>query len=72
MTTERGDKQLPRSSFGNLTPEQRRAISSAGGRAAHAKGRAHQWTKEEASAAGSKGGKAVHAKRRAQKEGEQP
>lgn len=33
-----------------------RAISSKGGKAAHAKGTAHEWTSEEAQEAGRKGG----------------
>jgi general stress protein YciG len=39
-----------------MDPERVRAIASAGGKAAHAKGVAHRWTSEEASAAGRKGG----------------
>lgn len=35
-------------------------IASKGGRAAHAKGTAHQWTVAEARAAGKKGGHASH------------
>jgi general stress protein YciG len=34
----------------------RREIASKAGKAAHAKGTAHQWTSEEARAAGRKGG----------------
>lgn len=47
--------------FANLTAERRAEISSAGGKAAHAKGRAHRWTvgSAEASEAGRKGGSAV-------------
>jgi len=40
--------------FAALTTEQRKEIASQGGRAAHAGGNAHQFTKEEASAAGKK------------------
>lgn len=39
------------------------AICSAGGKAAHAKGTAHEFTREEAIAAGRKGGVAAQAKR---------
>jgi uncharacterized protein len=39
-----------------------RAIASKGGKAAHAKGTAHEFTSEEARAAGRKGGQAAHAK----------
>lgn len=35
-----------------------RAIASLGGKAAHVKGTAHEWTSEEARIAGSKGGRA--------------
>ena len=37
-----------------------REIASKGGRAAHKKGAAHEWTREEAQAAGRKGGLARH------------
>ena len=43
--------------FASMTAEQRRAIASAGGRAAHEKGTAHRWTSEEAKSAGSRGGR---------------
>lgn len=42
-----------------MTPERQRAIASKGGRAAHQKGTAHEFTKEEARAAGKKGENAV-------------
>ena len=47
--------------FATLTPEQRRAISTKGGKAAQAKGTAHRWTSEEAQTAGRKGGSAPRA-----------
>jgi len=37
-----------------------REIASKGGRAAHQKGTAHEWTSEEAREAGRKGGMASH------------
>ena len=37
-----------------------REIASRGGKAAHQKGTAHEWTSEEARAAGRKGGMASH------------
>jgi len=40
--------------FAAMTPEKKREIASLGGRAAHASGRAHQFTTEEARAAGKK------------------
>jgi uncharacterized protein len=42
--------------FATMTPEQRQAIARLGGKAAHALGTAHRWTREEAVWAGSKGG----------------
>jgi len=42
--------------FASMSQEQRRAIAGLGGKAAHAKGKAHTWTREEAQAAGRKGG----------------
>jgi general stress protein YciG len=40
--------------------QKQREIASKGGKAAHAKGTAHEWTSEEARAAGRKGGMASH------------
>jgi hypothetical protein len=40
--------------FAAMTPEKKREIAGMGGRAAHATGRAHQFTTEEARAAGRK------------------
>ena len=37
-----------------------REIARMGGKAAHKKGTAHQWTSEEAREAGRKGGRATH------------
>ncbi len=51
--------QLKRTSqrgFASMPTEQVREIASKGGRAAHEKGTAHEWTTEEARAAGRKGG----------------
>lgn len=39
-----------------MSPEKQREIASKGGRAAHKKGTAHEWTAEEARNAGRKGG----------------
>ena len=39
-----------------MSPEKQREIASKGGRAAHEKGTAHEWTAEEARSAGRKGG----------------
>ena len=39
-----------------MSPEKQREIASKGGRAAHEKGTAHEWTPDEARSAGRKGG----------------
>jgi general stress protein YciG len=41
-----------------MNRDKQREIASKGGKAAHQKGRAHEWTKEEAREAGRKGGMA--------------
>ncbi len=48
--------------FAAMDQAKQRAIASKGGKAAHAKGTAHEFTPEEARAAGRKGGQAAHAK----------
>lgn len=53
-----------RRGFASMDPNRQRRIASMGGRAAHAKGTAHEFTSEEARIAGRKGGKASHAGRR--------
>jgi len=45
-----------RRGFASMSPEKQREIASKGGRAAHAKGTAHEWSAEEARTAGRKGG----------------
>jgi general stress protein YciG len=45
-----------RRGFASMSPEKQREIASKGGRAAHQKGTAHEWTSEEARNAGRKGG----------------
>ena len=49
-----------------------REIASKGGKAAHQKGTAHEWTSEEARDAGRKGGLASHRRRRELKSNESP
>jgi general stress protein YciG len=44
--------------FASMDRTRQREIASKGGRAAHQKGRAHEWTSEEAREAGRKGGMA--------------
>ena len=50
--------------FASMDPHRQREIASKGGRAAHAKGSAHQFTAEEARQAGRKGGTSVSRDRR--------
>ena len=45
--------------FASMDPSKQREIASKGGRAAHAKGTAHEFTSDEARVAGRKGGEAV-------------
>lgn len=44
--------------FASMSKELQRSIASKGGKAAHASGKAHEFTSEEARLAGQKGGKA--------------
>lgn len=46
--------------FASMDPAKQREIASKGGKAAHAKGTAHQWDSREAREAGRKGGEASH------------
>lgn len=48
-----------RRGFASMDPEKQRAIASKGGKAAHAKGTAHEFTPDEARDAGRKGGMVV-------------
>lgn len=52
---ERAERK-ERRGFASMSPEKQREIASKGGRAAHQKGTAHEWTSEEARSAGRKGG----------------
>ncbi len=52
MTNERRERR----GFASMSPEKQREIASKGGRAAHEKGTAHEWTADEARNAGRKGG----------------
>jgi general stress protein YciG len=42
-----------------MSPERKREIASKGGKAAHEKGTAHEFSRDEARAAGKKGGQAI-------------
>jgi hypothetical protein len=50
--------------FASMESKQQRALASKGGRAAHAKGTAHEWSSDEAREAGRKGGLASANRRR--------
>ena len=54
--------------FASMDRVKQREIASKGGKAAHQKGTAHEWTSEEAREAGRKGGMASHRRRREQGE----
>jgi general stress protein YciG len=46
--------------FASMDRDKQREIARKGGRAAHEKGTAHEWTRDEARHAGRKGGMASH------------
>lgn len=50
------EKPKARRGFASMSAEKQREIASKGGRAAHAKGTAHEWSSGEARDAGRKGG----------------
>ena len=55
--------------FASMDRVKQREIASKGGKAAHQKGTAHEWTSEEAREAGRKGGMASHRRRKEMTEG---
>ncbi len=57
MSSSKGSGTSKRG-FASMDPAKQREIASKGGRAAHEKGTAHEFTPEEAAAAGRKGGQA--------------
>ena len=57
--SSRGGNGKSNRGFASMSPERQREIASKGGRAAHEKGTAHEWSAEEARAAGRKGGETV-------------
>ena len=69
MTSDRDRNSSDRSSggeskrgFASMDEDKQREIASQGGKAAHEKGTAHEFTSEEAREAGRKGGQAAHEK----------
>lgn len=55
--------------FASMDRSKQREIASKGGKAAHQKGTAHEWTSEEAREAGRKGGMASHRRKLEQQGG---
>jgi len=62
-STGTATRKTPRG-FAAMDPQAQRAIAAKGGRAAHQKGTAHEFTSEEARIAGRKGGEASRGGRR--------
>lgn len=61
QSNNQGGNHVKRSSsrgFASMDPQRQREIASEGGRAAHERGTAHEFTSEEAREAGRKGGQA--------------
>ena len=55
--------------FASMDRSKQREIASKGGKAAHQKGTAHEWTSDEAREAGRKGGMASHRRKQEQQGG---
>ena len=58
--------------FASMDPSKQHTIASMGGKAAHQKGTAHEWTTEEAREAGRKGGVASHRRKQEQRQNAPP
>jgi general stress protein YciG len=56
--------------FASMDRNKQREIASKGGKAAHQKGTAHEWTSDEAREAGRKGGVASHRRKLQNEESE--
>jgi hypothetical protein len=68
ISSEQPDSQprkKARRGFAAMSAEKQREIASLGGKAAHAKGTAHEFSPEEAREAGRKGGQAAQRSRQA-------
>ena len=70
MGNETGGSRKSNGGFASMDPQRQREIASEGGRAAHEKGTAHEFTSDEAREAGRKGGMARSAANRARKQAE--
>lgn len=66
-TSKTGETRRRGRGFGALSPGRRKEIASKGGKAAHARGTAHEWGIDEARVAGRKGAAASHATLRARR-----
>jgi len=67
LTPEGQPRKKARRGFAAMSPEKQREIASLGGKAAHAKGTAHEFSPEEAREAGRKGGQAAQRARQTSK-----
>jgi uncharacterized protein len=56
------ERPKARRGFATMSPQKQREIASKGGRMAHEKGAAHEWTVDEAREAGRKGGSTRHSR----------
>jgi general stress protein YciG len=66
---EEGEVAKEDRGFASMDRSKQREIASKGGKAAHQKGTAHEWTSEEAREAGRKGGMASHRRKQQQQQG---
>jgi general stress protein YciG len=71
-TPEAQPRKKARRGFAAMSPEKQREIASLGGKAAHAKGTAHEFSPEEAREAGRKGGQAAQRARQTTKTTTEP
>ncbi len=67
MATNQNKDGISRRGFASMSEEKQKEIASKGGKAAHMKGTAHEFTSDEAREAGRKGGQATQQNRREQK-----
>jgi len=66
VRTEEGILAKEDRGFASMDRNKQREIASKGGKAAHQKGTAHEWTSDEAREAGRKGGMASHRRKQDQ------
>jgi general stress protein YciG len=70
LTGQEGTVAKEDRGFASMDRSKQREIASKGGKAAHQKGTAHEWTSEEAREAGRKGGMASHRRKQEQSGGD--